>query len=63
MKKSILSNLVSEINNYIDRGNDAIKCGKEDESVVWYRKGLSLAIQVKDKSKEKEISSLIIALF
>jgi hypothetical protein len=63
MKQTVFSNLLHEINSYIDQGNDAIKRGNEDESVTWYRKGLSLAIQAREKTKEKEISGLLIALY
>ena len=62
MKQRIISYILSQINHYIALGNDAIKQGNEDESIKWYRKGLTLAIQVKNKQKEEEIGGLIMSM-
>jgi hypothetical protein len=62
MKQGIIATLLTEIDNYIDLGNDAIKRGCEHESMQWYRKGLSLSVEAKNKVKEREISALLITL-
>ncbi|MFT5858358.1 MAG: hypothetical protein ACI865_000444 [Flavobacteriaceae bacterium] len=62
MRKIVIPAIVKKINRLIDSGNQAIKHGNQSESISCYLKALSLSIEAKDKSKEREISELIITL-
>jgi hypothetical protein len=60
---TILSELpINDLQLYAELGNEAGKKGDLEESVSWYRKGLTKARQLKDSEKEKEFSNLIFTL-
>ncbi len=52
----------TDLNVYEQMGNDAIKCGDENECLKWYSKGLAKARELKNKEKERLFSNLIITL-
>jgi hypothetical protein len=57
----ILNELPSnDLNLYFELGNLAGAEGRLDDSMKWYIKGLSKARELKNESKVREFSSLII---
>ncbi len=52
----------SDLNLYIEMGNNAIKSGDATECLRWYSKGLTKARELKNAQKEREFSNLIITL-
>lgn len=52
----------TDLNVYMEMGNNAIKSGDEMECLKWYSKGLTKARELKNEEKERLFSSLIITL-
>ena len=52
----------TDLNVYMEMGNEAIKYGDERECLKWYSKGLAMARQLKNQEKERLFSNLIITL-
>ena len=50
------------IDAIVEKGNLAIKKGKEDECLEWYYLALKKAVELKNKIKENEVSNLIFTL-
>lgn len=46
----------------LEKGNTAIRCGDETESLKWYIKGLSKARELKNAELERLFSNLIITM-
>ena len=53
---------VTDLNVYVEMGNNAIKSGDATECLRWYSKGLAIARELKNAQKEREFSNLIITL-
>jgi hypothetical protein len=52
----------TDLNDYMEMGNKAIKHGDEQECLKWYSKGLAKAREVKNLEKEQLFSNLIITM-
>ena len=52
----------TDLNLYIEMGNNAIRSGNVTECLRWYSKGLNMARELKNVQKEREFSNLIITL-
>lgn len=52
----------TDLNLYLEMGNDAIRSGNVTECLRWYSKGLNMARELKNAQKEREFSNLIITL-
>lgn len=52
----------NDLNVCLEKGNTAIRCGDETESLKWYIKGLSKARELKNAELERLFSNLIITM-
>ena len=52
----------TDLNLYMEMGNNAIRGGDEKECLKWYSKGLARARELKNREKEQLFSNLIITL-
>ncbi|MDG1334355.1 MAG: hypothetical protein P8P74_18620 [Crocinitomicaceae bacterium] len=52
----------TDLNLYMEMGNNAIRGGDEHECLKWYSKGLAKARELKNREKEQLFSNLIITL-
>ena len=53
---------INDLNLYVEMGNDAIRKGNIEQCLEWYFRGLKKAKELRNKEKEREISSLIVTL-
>lgn len=60
--QAINSGSMNDLSLYLSMGNEAIKCGKINESLNWYSKGLAKAKEIKNDVKANEFYHLIITL-
>lgn len=53
---------VNDLNLYLEMGHKAGKSGDTERSLIWYKRGLVRAKELKNESKVSEFSHLIFTL-